>query len=333
MRWSLPLAFLLSLLPLGGLAVKPRKLRSRQCKQTNLAKSTNTTTQLYTLQDFYQGNSFLNDWDYYSQSDPTNGNVVYQTRGDAIQKGLAVVQNGVAILSVDATTRLSTGGNRASVRISSPKSYSSGLFIADFEAMPYGCSVWPAYWSVGPNWPNGGEIDIVEGVNTQATNQITLHTGPNCAIPGNSAGSGKLLSTNCVSNPSSNGGCSFLDTSTTSFGAGFQNAKGGVFAHLWNSKGISIWHFPRASIPKDITVRNPNPSQWGPPVATFPSTNCDIGSHFFEHALTLDTTICGDWAGPAYPGTGCPGTCAEAVANPANFKTAKWEINYISVYQ
>ena len=23
-----------------------------------------------------------------------------------------------------------------------------------------GCGTWPAFWLVGPNWPNGGEIDV-----------------------------------------------------------------------------------------------------------------------------------------------------------------------------
>lgn len=44
-----------------------------------------------------------------------------------------------------------------SVRITSKKTWSSGLFIADFAQVPHGCSVWPAYWSVGPNWPTGGK--------------------------------------------------------------------------------------------------------------------------------------------------------------------------------
>ncbi len=55
------------------------------------------------------------------------------------------------------------------MRITTTKTYNGGLFIADFERMPFGCSLWPAYWSVGPNWPNGGEIDILEGANLQTT--------------------------------------------------------------------------------------------------------------------------------------------------------------------
>ena len=54
-----------------------------------------------------------------------------------------------------------------SVRITSVKPFYHGLVIADFDRMPFGCSVWPASWSVGPKWPNNGEVDIVEGVNNK----------------------------------------------------------------------------------------------------------------------------------------------------------------------
>ena len=48
------------------------------------------------------------------------------------------------------------------VRITSKKTYNSGtLFLADIYSMPHGCATWPAYWTVGPDWPNGGEIDIL----------------------------------------------------------------------------------------------------------------------------------------------------------------------------
>jgi hypothetical protein len=33
-----------------------------------------------------------------------------------------------------------------------------------------------AVWTLGPNWPNNGEIDIMEGVNLLTKNAATLHT-------------------------------------------------------------------------------------------------------------------------------------------------------------
>ncbi|KAF9555617.1 hypothetical protein CPC08DRAFT_765828 [Agrocybe pediades] len=84
----------------------------------------------------------------------------------------------------------------------------------------------------------------------------------------------------------------------------------------------------------DIVDRQPNPGSWGVPTAFFPGgTNCDIQKHFFEHSLVLDTTLCGDLGNPTYASSGCKGTCAQAVADPENFKFSKWRINYIAVYQ
>lgn len=31
-------------------------------------------------------------------------------------------------------------------------------------------------WTLGPNWPYNGEIDIIEGVNDAAYNIMSLHT-------------------------------------------------------------------------------------------------------------------------------------------------------------
>jgi beta-glucanase (GH16 family) len=54
------------------------------------------------------------------------------------------------------------------VRLTSKNSYTHGLVILDLAHMPGGvCGTWPAFWMVGPNWPNSGEIDIIEGVNSQ----------------------------------------------------------------------------------------------------------------------------------------------------------------------
>lgn len=226
-----------------------------------------------------------------------------------------------------------------SVRISTKKSYTGGLFIADIFAMPHGCSVWPAYWSVGPNWPSAGEIDILEGVHNQPHNQYTLHTAPGCELsltsktPTGQSPTGNIFGSTCESAANSNSGCGFIDSANNSYGHDFNLIAGAVIAHLWDSNGISVWRFERNEIPSDIQARTPNPSTWKAPVAYFSASSCDISKFIFEHKLVLDITVCGDWAGSSFGQSGCPGTCADMVADPSKYKWAKWALNSIAVYQ
>jgi hypothetical protein len=102
---------------------------------------------------------------------------------------------------------------RDSVRITSWKSYDDSVIVLDLEHMPEGCSTWPAFWTLskaGP-WPNGGEIDIVEGayleplqtfqnnhilpagVNKNVHNLASLHTSPDCSMSQNSFQSGQVV--------------------------------------------------------------------------------------------------------------------------------------------
>lgn len=237
-----------------------------------------------------------------------------------------------------------------SVRIVSTKTFYHGLVIADFDRMPFGCSVWPSFWTVGPKWPYGGEIDIVEGVNNKQTlvnsyffpppvivfmsgfrNQYTFHTGANqkCSIPKRApivnhrpAFSGTVMNTDCRSSSSSDTGCGFLDTCKSSFGQGFVNAGGGVFALLRNSGGIMIWHFERRSIPHDVYSGHPDPDTWPTPHAFLSADSCAVDSFFSPQRLVLDITLCGGWASGDYPNSGCPGTCTQQVTTGRNYLSA-----------
>lgn len=130
--------------------------------------------------------------------DLTNGLVDYVSQAAAATAGMSkVLSNGAAVIAVDNTTDLPVGGLRkscvlslnlcrdsaqlrlpfsnSSMRITTTKTFNGGLFIADIQHMPSGCSLWPAYWSYNTqNWPTGGEIDILEGVNNQVTLVISL---------------------------------------------------------------------------------------------------------------------------------------------------------------
>lgn len=138
-----------------------------------------------------------------------------------------------------------------------------------------------ASWMVGSNWPNNGEIDIIEGVNSQSANQMTLHTGDGCSIVPLGF-SGTLDTSNCyVEAPgqSANAGCAIESNSGSSYGYGFNQAGGGVYATEWTGDAINIWFFPNSSVPSDIRNGKPNPLGWGLPSARFAGA-CDIDSHF-----------------------------------------------------
>ncbi|KAI0061007.1 glycoside hydrolase family 16 protein [Artomyces pyxidatus] len=334
--FALVSVLVLSSLSTAALAGESQGLSLRQ-KHQDVARQIESRSKTYHLVEKYEGADFLNPkkWNYFTSRDPTRGQVEFQSHKAATRDGLAYVDGDVAVLAVDNKHHqhhLPLGKNRNSVRITSTKKYNGGLFIADFYSMPHGCSVWPAWWSVGPNWPHAGEIDILEGVNTEETNQYTLHSGRGCKLTRSVPATAKILRTECESSNGDNAGCAFKDTDTRTFGHGFNDAGGGVYAHLWDASGIKIWHFPRDAIPADITEGRPEPMSWPTPAAFFSSEGCDISRHFYDHSLVLDTTLCGAFAGGNYAASGCPGTCEEAVANKTNFDFAQWRIHYIAVY-
>jgi hypothetical protein len=54
---------------------------------------------------------------------------------------------------------------RDSVRIISNQVYGDSVIVVELTHMPEGCATWPAFWTLSPAgpWPQGGEIDIIEG--------------------------------------------------------------------------------------------------------------------------------------------------------------------------
>ncbi|KAL3439098.1 concanavalin A-like lectin/glucanase domain-containing protein [Aspergillus tetrazonus] len=288
----------------------------------------------YVLQDDYSPDVFFDKFTFFTDADPTHGHVDYVDRGTAQSAGL--ISSGSSVyMGVDHTNIASSG--RQSVRLSSTQTYHHGLFIIDLSHMPTGCGTWPAFWILGPDWPNGGEIDVIENVNVATNNHMTLHTSDGCTID-SSGFTGTLLTSNCFVNApgqANNAGCGIQSPDSNSYGAGFNSNFGGVYATEWTSDHISIWFFPRSSIPSDITAGNPDPSTWGTPAARF-AGNCDIESHFTNMQIIFDITFCGDWAGNVWGSSTCAslGSCTDYVSNnPEAFADAYWDINSLRVYQ
>lgn len=299
-----------------------------------LSLAANTTT--YVIEDTYDDTNFFNEFDFFTATDPTQGFVDYVSAITANTTALAGYSNGGTYMGVDYKTVNPTSG-RASVRVSSNKLYNHGLFIADIAHMPGSiCGTWPAFWTVGANWPSQGEIDIIEGVNANTTDSITLHTSEGCSMASTHSLSGSILAGEDCSAGNSGLGCGFSTASTQGYGDGFNAVGGGVYAMEWTSSLIRVFFFPRTSIPADITTGLPDPSTWGTPTATFAGSGCDIDSHFKDHQIVFDTTFCGVWAGAVWGGS-CAAkapTCQEFVAqNPAAFEDTFWLVNSVKVYQ
>jgi hypothetical protein len=167
---------------------------------------------------------------------------------------------------------------------------------------------------------------------------MTLHTGPGCTISNNGGFSGSIVSTNCVSGNGDNQGCQIATQNAATYGSDFNSNGGGVYAMEWTDSAISIYFFPRGSIPSDALGSSPNPSSWGQPMAKF-SGGCNMGTAFTNQQIVFDTTFCGDWAGQVWSGSTCAqstgsSTCEDFVANnPQAFDDAYWTVNGLKVYQ
>ncbi|KAK1594904.1 glycoside hydrolase family 16 protein [Colletotrichum navitas] len=286
------------------------------------------------------GEAFFDKFNYFNTYDPTGGMVHYAGAAEAKSRNLTYATSDTAVLRVDdtvgptSTPDASTG--RSSVRVESKTQYNKGLLVFDVKHTPYGCASWPALWFTDPdNWPDAGEIDVMEAVN-QGTdgNQMTLHTTSGCAMDVKRKQTGQTPHTDCKNSTNSNAGCGVEGPAST-YGTGFNDGGGGYAAMEWRDEGIRVWQFSRSSVPPDVTGQAPDPSGWGEALADFPNTSCDVGSHFRNQSLIINIDVCGALAEAKYADSGCGGgaSCAEFQANnPDAFKTTYWEFGAFNFY-
>jgi len=298
----------------------------------------------YVIQEKHEGTTFFNYYNFFTANDPTHGYVNYVDYNTAVSQGLIQTGSNYVIMRAD-DKNIASGRGRNSIRIETKTQFTRGLYIIDLQHMPTGCATWPAFWTVGPSWPNGGEIDIIEGVNKQTAVDTTLHTSDGCTMCNEAAnftgtwgkGPNGNNACNCyinAPNQYSNQGCGITGAANT-MGPGFNNNKGGVYATEWTNNYISVWYWPRNSIPADITSGNPNPPSWGKAYAWFSFGTYCSSSHFTNNVVVFDLTFCGDWAGANFAAD-CPGlgACNTYVQNnPSAFSEAYWYVDYVAIYK
>ncbi|KAJ4291122.1 hypothetical protein N0V90_010320 [Kalmusia sp. IMI 367209] len=297
----------------------------------------------YTLKDDLSYKNFFQNFNFFSGPDPTQGFVQYQTQEAAIQNEYVGYFDDTQSVYLGVDYKEKDPNGRKSVRVESTKSWNQGLLVADIRHMPDStCGSWPAYWLLGQqqvgtdDWPKGGEIDLLEGVNLDSAAAVTLHTSEGCAvdnatssIQGRSENSmaylGSMATDNCdvaAADQDKNVGCSIKAPQPTSkngmatYGTDFNNAGGGVYAMEWTSEFISVWFFPRNSSTftsqsstfsaaasksaNSSTTQTLDPSTWGTPLAKFQGQGCDFTERFKNMRIIFDTTFCGEWAGKVW---------------------------------
>jgi hypothetical protein len=156
----------------------------------------------------------------------------------------------------------------------------------------------------------------MEAVNQASNgNLVALHTTDGCTMSDVRRNmSGIAGQGDCHNATNSNTGCTVTGAPST-YGPEFNAAGGGIVALEWRNEGIRQWIFPRngdkglTALPAS-TGAAPDPSTWGPPLADFPSTSCDIGNHFRNQSIIVNIDLCGYFTEAIWANSGCKWSCA-----------------------
>ncbi|KAG6888284.1 hypothetical protein C0995_009398 [Termitomyces sp. Mi166 len=260
---------------------------------------------MYTQTDSHQGSGFLKSFSFQAIPDPTHGRVNYVDAATAARKNLTFSSGNHFVLRADDKQVLSPSGpGRDSVRLQSNKQYTTSVTVFNIRHMPRGCGTWPAIWTVGSDWPNQGEIDIVEGVNDMGPNTATLHTNagestlqPTLATSRRSYENLPRRSTgnNCDVAATNNVGCGVKFSDSRSYGPTFNSNRGGWFAMERTTSFIKVWFWPRTAgnVPPDVKngARSVNTDNWAVigPVALLSTPRLDVPPLALVGALTMAT--------------------------------------------
>lgn len=327
---------------------------------------------IYSLIRNYTGQTFFDAFNFYSKADPSNSFVRYvdlHTANDSALAGLVDHQytddhnqtqheDKLVYLGVDFESQIDASSGRPSVRMECEETFNQALYVADIFHMPGGCGVWPAFWLLGTGleWPKAGEIDVLEGINDQSLNMMSLHTDKHLSLdnntwtnsstaPSEQLQTGNTLSTECDVASSGGTGCSIVGSNSThqGFGTTFNSNQGGYLITEFTSKLIKIWQIARSSgnmafanqTQPDVSIGDMR--SWGPPSAVFSRNGTDLSTYFQNLQMIFNTAFCGPWIDGTWNSSSCASlapTCKDYVSsNPSAFVDAYWLVKGVYVYE
>jgi hypothetical protein len=292
---------------------------------------------------------------YSTQIDKTNGVSNYKlgSQSKLIQVDKKTGRTKITVGQPDGTTTIPT------VFIKSKDTFNHGLFVMSVDHIPTGKGVWPAWWLNGrfppesnDTWALNGEIDIIESVNSQTKNHVTLHTNtrkggqqcrqdtvhnivnPNCD-KGEFTGCGEDRKQSCPYQ-----GCG------VTFEGGANYSAGGVYAcELTKDGKVTVWYFSKGSqgLPEGLDEASKgggdiDVSKWKA-LATNTVEFQKCPGSFQNMEMIVNTAFCGDWAGTTFDVKNPKNSKEECnkfvldTNNSKNLENAYWDINWIRVYQ
>lgn len=308
----------------------------------------------YSLVADYSGNTFFDGFETFTGADPTHGHVNYTDMAFAASNGLLGfnqypgANETRAFIKVDSTNKAPSGRN--AVRLTSLSTFSVGMLsVMDIHHQPVGPGLWPAAWflGTGATWPAAGEIDVVEYVNNNSFNAMTLHTSSGCSVANNTNGFvGALQAEDCNSGNDGTMGCGIqapgqikaYNQQVSTAGEAFNAQGGALYVTEWTTTGINVWSFARSAVPSSLNAVNPSTAGFPTPLASFSGSSCDFSKAFVNMVMIINTAFCGDWAGQVWESSGMAAqtgvaTCKDFVANnPQAFTEAYWEFGSIKIY-
>ena len=122
---------------------------------------------------------------------------------------------------------------------------------------------------------------------------MALHTANSCAILDDGSFTGTVDTDDCFVDAPDQGhnvGCHIVAADAQSYGDGFNENSGGIFAMQWTSAFIKIWMFTRADAPQDLATASPDPASWQTPSASF-SGRCTLDDRVKDQNIVRPSAV------------------------------------------
>mmetsp|Transcript_33089 Transcript_33089/g.102721 ORF Transcript_33089/g.102721 Transcript_33089/m.102721 type:complete len:524 (+) Transcript_33089:64-1635(+) len=267
-----------------------------------------------TLSGYYldwaaEGHGFFDGFKFLTE-DTNHGAAHYLTKQMAQAEGVADAHSGFAILRAGKRDPVYQY-KRHSAKIATTRSWSRFLATMRFSHVPYGCGVWPSFFTlaVGKSWPEGGEVDVLEYVN-DGPSQASFHSGEDCTLDHAAVNKyGNMPDRNRM-----NYACKTLYPKLLGCGPNKWTQSGrswartpGVLALERTDDFLKIFFLPEGRIPHDLLAGKPRPDAWDQSLIIsyypFAASGCSP-SVMTAQQLVLNIGFCGDWASKVWGDSG-----------------------------